>query len=176
MKIEKLNENQILFILSQDDLASNKISVHSFMANSKETQDFLLHILEIAESNYNFLLKDSTFSIEAMAIMNNSFIFTITRTLKNNSDCTPVENAITAPLSVFRFDSLDDFNDFFSYSKDYFHNTFENINLYYYQSSYFLILNENNFPSKFFLLLSEFASKSCSDIISKIYEFGSILI
>ena len=49
MKFEKLNENKIRIILSNQDLADKNIDFNSFMSNSAETQTLFLDMLEEAE-------------------------------------------------------------------------------------------------------------------------------
>ena len=47
MKIEKLNENKLKIMFDYTELEENNISIHSFLANSKQTQEFFLAILNI---------------------------------------------------------------------------------------------------------------------------------
>ena len=55
MKFEKLNENKIRIILSNQDLADKNIDFNSFMSNSAETQTLFLDMLEEAEEKVKAL-------------------------------------------------------------------------------------------------------------------------
>lgn len=67
MRIEKLTENKIRITLNLDDLKENNIDLHDFMANSPETQDLFLNMLDKAESEIGFITKNYKLMIEALA-------------------------------------------------------------------------------------------------------------
>ncbi len=79
MKFEKLNEDKIRITLSSQDLAEKDIDFHSFMSNSIKSQDLFLDILEEAEKKVGFVTKDYKVRIEALAMNDGNFIFTVTR-------------------------------------------------------------------------------------------------
>ena len=81
MKFEKLNEDKIRITLSSQDLIDKDIDFHSFMSNSIKSQDLFLDILEEAEKKVGFVTKDYKVRIEALAMNDGDFIFTVTRTL-----------------------------------------------------------------------------------------------
>ena len=54
MRIEKISDNKIRFILNMEDLEEKNIDFHSFMANSIETQDLFLDMLDKAEEEIVF--------------------------------------------------------------------------------------------------------------------------
>ena len=70
MQIEKLNENKIRITLNLQDLKENNIDLHSFMANSIESQDLFYNMLDKAEKEVGFETKDYKLMIEALAIPN----------------------------------------------------------------------------------------------------------
>ena len=84
MKIEKLTENKIKITLNIDDLDENNINLHSFMANSFETQDLFYTILDKAEKEVGFITDNYKLMIEALSSSDGTFILTITR-LKQES-------------------------------------------------------------------------------------------
>ena len=49
MQIEKINNNKLKVILNIDDLEENNIDLNTFMANSLESQELFLDILDLAE-------------------------------------------------------------------------------------------------------------------------------
>ena len=79
MKFEKLNENKLRIIISSQDLLDKHIDFHSFMSNSLETQDIFLDILDKAEKEVGFITKNHKVRIEAFAMNNEDFIFTVTK-------------------------------------------------------------------------------------------------
>lgn len=79
MKFEKLNEDKIRITLSSQDLVEKDIDFHSFMSNSIKSQNLFLDILEEAEKRVGFVTKDYKVRIEALAMNDGDFIFTVTR-------------------------------------------------------------------------------------------------
>ena len=79
MKIEKLNDDKIRITLNMEDLREKDIDFHSFMSNSIKSQDLFLDILEEAEKKVGFITKDYKVRIEALAMNDGNFIFTVTR-------------------------------------------------------------------------------------------------
>ena len=84
MKFEKLNENKIRITLSTQDLIEKDIDFRSFMSNSIKSQDLFLDILEEAEKKVGFVTKDYKVRIEALAMNDGDFIFTVTRLVERN--------------------------------------------------------------------------------------------
>ena len=82
MQIEKLNENKIRITLNLDDLKENNIDLHSFMANSIETQDLFYSMLDRAEKEVGFKTQNYKLMIEALAIPNRKFCFNCNKAFK----------------------------------------------------------------------------------------------
>lgn len=121
MKFEKLNENKLRIIVSTKDLIEQHIDFHAFMSSSLETQDIFLDMLDKAEKEVGFITKNYKVRIEAFAMNNENFIFTVTR-LTDSREKEPMKlpkvkfrrKKVTASLqqSVYRFSSFDDFCNF----------------------------------------------------------------
>ena len=79
MRIEKISDNKIRFILNMEDLEEKNIDFHSFMANSIETQDLFLDMLDKAEEEVGFKTENYKLMIEAIATSDGKFILTVTR-------------------------------------------------------------------------------------------------
>ena len=60
MKIEKINENKIKIMFDSKELEENHISLHSFLSNSIEAQKLFLAILDIADEEFQTLLRITT--------------------------------------------------------------------------------------------------------------------
>ena len=174
MNIEKLNENKIRITLNMDDLEAKKVDYHSFMSNSIESQQLFLDMLEEAEKKVGFITDDYRIMVEALALANGNFIFTITRSLpelssekikKKKIHIKRKINYLNNNKSIYCFQNFDDFC-LFCHSlnitmPNQYENIIQNTSLYYYKNKYYLIFSNVNKDSKL--------SKSISSIIS---EFG----
>ena len=84
MKIEKLNEDKIRITLNLEELKNKNVDFHSFMSNPIETQSFFLDMLDEAEREIGFSTENYRIAIEALAMSNGNFIFTVTRIQEQN--------------------------------------------------------------------------------------------
>ena len=193
MKFEKLNENKLRIIISSQDLLDKHIDFHSFMSNSLETQDIFLDILDKAEKEVGFITKNHKVRIEAFAMNNEDFIFTVTKLSEKNEKeiykqtklkfkRKKTENSILQ--SVYKFACFDDFLSFTASLKN---SNIKNIGifsksviLYTYKNNYYLVLNNINeqykYNKKIFTLLTEFSSyiNNSELFASKLVECGKI--
>lgn len=131
MQIEKVNNNKLKVTLSSNDLKECNIDLNTFMANSLESQDLFLDILDLAEEKFNFYVDNSKLVIESISLANNIFIFTITKLADFKT--TDSQNYI------YCFDNFDQFSDLLSSINQ---NNFAH--LYTYQNKFYLIINKNN--------------------------------
>ena len=174
MNIEKLNENKIRITLNMEDLKSKKVDFHSFMSNSIESQKLFLDMLEEEEKKVGFVTDDYRIMVEALALANGNFIFTITRSLPEfSSEKTKKKkvhikrktNYLNKNKSIYYFQNFDDFYLFCHSLNTTMPNKYEDIiqntSLYYYKNNYYLIFSNVNENPKL--------AKSISSIIS---EFG----
>ena len=127
MKFEKLNENKIRIILSNQDLADKNIDFNSFMSNSAETQTLFLDMLEEAEEKVGFITRDHKIKIEALAMADGDFVVTVTRFGKKDENDVVIPNknkkikvrrktnTLNSENLVYEFKDFDDFCLFSSY-------------------------------------------------------------
>lgn len=193
MKIEQLTDNKIRFIFNLKDLEENNIDYHSFMANSIETQDLFLNMLDKAEKEIGFSTKNYKLMLEAIATSDGNFILTVTRLSQEVEKSSPKKvqikrksNKPSKSLTIYKFDSFDCFCDFCTYLntsplKDLIPKL-KNSKLYSYKNDYFLVLNNINISleklKSLHLLITEFASFSNNtDLFErKLLEYGKIII
>lgn len=188
MKIEKLDENKIRVTFNGTDLEKKNMTVHSFMANSIESQSLFLDILDEAEREVGFETDNYKLSIEALALSNGSFILTVTRVEKENLASTRVqarrkEIFETTDKLVYKFSGFDDFCNFENFlftSLPKFNNYFSNSNLLYKYGNYFFLVLENlkpEFTKAISPIISEFAVfvDNSDLIINKLKECGSLV-
>ena len=195
MKFEKLNENKIRITLNNQDLIEKNIDFHSFMSNSKESQNLFLDMLDEAEKKVGFVTKDYKLRIEALAMSDGNFILTITRFGKSvdTNTKTPKNKQLKIKRKNFdeiseqliykfsNFDNFCNFADFISKSSN-FNNIAKNIVLYYYHDSYYLYISkinsENTNIKKLYSLITEFGTYiGNSDIMArKLNECGKLIL
>ncbi len=141
MQIKKIDTNKLKVILNANDLKENNIDLNTFMANSLETQELFLDILDLAEEEFNFYVGNSKLIIESISLANNIFIFTITKLndYKNNN----------SQNYIYCFDSFENIANIFSFidKKDF-------SNIYTYNNMFYFIVNKNN---KLNIILNEFS-------------------
>lgn len=142
MQIEKINNDKLKVILNTNDLKENNIDLNTFMANSLESQDLFLDILDLAEEEFNFYVDNSKLIIEAVSLANNVFIFTITKL----SDYKMLDSL----NYIYCFENFDDFSNILPFSNQ---NMFEH--LYTYQNKFYLMIDKKDSMN---YLLEEFSS------------------
>jgi len=188
MKIEKLDDNRIKIILSLNDLEKKHIDFHSFMSNSIKTQELFIDILKEAEKKIGFVTKNYNLHIETFATSNGNFIFTITRV--NLINIPKKQKLIykrkivktNKELSIYMFNSFDDYCNFCSCLQSLRSYYLGNSTLIRYNSKYYLILNDievNSVYSKlFFTYVLEFANLCDTPnlLVSILLEHGEKLI
>ena len=131
MQIEKINNNKLKVVLNINDLEENNIDLNNFMANSLQSQELFLDILDLAEEQFNFYVHDSKLIIESISLANNIFVFTITKlneTTDNNS-----------ANYIYCFENFDDIANILEYINPN--------NLFKYNDKYYLISNNENVNS-----------------------------
>lgn len=160
MQIEKLNDDKLKVVLNKKDLKENDIDLNTFMANSLDSQELFLDILDIAEEKFNFYVDDSKLLIESISLANDIFIFTITKVNENISTNTSINN-------IYCFNSFDHLAD-----------ALKLINLsinkiYTYNNRFYLILDKDNDSN---YILNEFSDyKIYSDYLENIFiEHGTL--
>ena len=160
MQIEKLNDDKLKVVLNKKDLKENDIDLNTFMANSLDSQELFLDILDIAEEKFNFYVDDSKLLIESISLANDIFIFTITKVNENISTNTSINN-------IYCFNSFDHLAD-----------ALKLINLsinkiYTYNNRFYLILDKDNDLN---YILNEFSDyKFSSDYLENIFiEHGTL--
>lgn len=193
MKFEKLNENKIRIIVSTQDLIEKHIDFHSFMSSSLESQDIFLDILDKAEKEIGFVTKNYKVRIEAFAMNNEDFIFTVTRiTEKNETEPNKYgkvkfkrkKATVSMKLAVYKFSCFDDFCQFAlavqNSSIKSINNACKSIILYTYKNYYYLTFSDINveykYYNKLFSLITEFSTyvNNSELFASKLCECGKV--
>ena len=197
MKIEKITKNKIRIILKQQDFKDKNINLQKTFLNSNNSQKLLLEILNKAEKELKFETTGYKLLVESFFEENNTCILTITKFLesKNNTDIKKklklrkISENLENNLIIYEFDEFENFcnfcDSFFNTTKNTNYNeiknTFKKSQLYFYNNTYYLILNKkiNNLNYvRATSLLQEFATikKYSKNFKSKLTEHGKLLI
>lgn len=195
MKIEKLNEDKIRITLNREDLVEKDIDFHSFMANSLESQELFLDMLDEAEKEVGFVTDDYKIMIEALAMSNGNFILTVTRLVPETETGRSKKKKVhikrkvpnfNIDKTIYRFSSFEDFCNFCSSLNNdlltNLSNFVENTSLYFYENRYYLVFTKlnNNFEDikSFTSAITEFAHfVNISTLFErKLLEYGEVII
>lgn len=202
MKIEKVNDNKIKVMFNSLELEENNISVHSFLANSFESQKLFLAILDIANEEFGFNIENCKISCETISFNNKNFVTIVTKSnikSKLNSnlpynllDFADLQNdSISNELNIsihltntliYKFNNMEEVTAFCNY----FYHNFSSIvvpsSLYQYNDSLFLKIDTKNIPNEklqnIISILSEFETNlSISELtILKLEEYSKLII
>ncbi len=190
MRFQKLNENKLKIFLSNDELP-NSSSFDDFISDSSNAKHSFIEILEKAYDEVGFDSRDYKIKIDAVAMKNGSFVFTVTKLVKiKDAKKTAVPKKIAknqdTGFVIYKFDSFDDFCNFCGYIK---RNNLPNIKLfaktielYLYNNLYYLLISNVNksYPeaSMFYSSITEFCKYHSSKklFVSVLKEKGKLII
>ena len=189
MKIEKINDNQVKFILSKHDLSDRDIKFKELEYGSEKTQELFHEMMEQASIEYDFRTENTPLMIEAIPITMDSIMIIVTKIsnlkdldaklgLFSDEEYQPRSVAKSKPVidnyaskisssrnnvAIYYFNSLD---DVISVSKKIV-GIFNGLSsVYKYNRLYFLVL-ESRQTQKAGYILSEYGQKYISNIKSK---------
>ena len=190
MKFQKLSENKLKIFLSNDELP-NSNNFDDFISDSSEAKHSFIEILEKAYNEVGFDSRDYKIKIDAAAMKNGSFVFTVTKLVKiKNAKKTAIPKKISktddSDLVIYKFDSFDDFCNFCNNLK---RKNISNIKLfakkielYFYINNYYLLIrNVNKLYEEtglFYSSITEFCKYYSSKelFVSVLKEKGKLII
>lgn len=195
MKFEKLSDTKIRVTVTIQDLVEKDIDFHVFMSNSIESQDILLDMLDEAKKQTGFDPEDYNLKIEALAMADSDFIFTITKIVpdergklsKKKFTIKRKDIDFSATQTIYCFHSFDDFCEFSQFLKDNciiedIKNIAKSVMLYTYQDDYYLLMSnicvDVANKLKFYAIITEFAKHVTNSKVfaSKLEECGTLLM
>lgn len=171
MKIEKLTENKIRIIINQNEFKNQNINLHNFLFKNIESQDLFLKILSKAKKEVDFDVEGCKLLIETFSSSDDILVFTITKYME-----TDVENSksfsrkkilsvkkkfinTNDDFKIFEFESFDDFCDLceiISKSNIILKNICKNNSLYFYNNTYYLLIENLNILNPHFTSFSNY--------------------
>lgn len=204
MKIEKISDNQIKFLLTNEDLKERQIKLSELAQGSERAQTFFREIMTEAMVDCGFDASNTPLMIEAMPASTGSVIIIVS---KVNEDAEADIAVSLTPKTKFKDDrkfkqsslieakevsqdkiqeedevfiySFKTLNDVISLSTRICKIYTSNNVLYKYQDRYFLVMNKvAKFIDKIEPIIFEYAKKHTSTIISKYHliEHAEIII
>ncbi|HAN10784.1 MAG TPA: hypothetical protein DCP90_09275 [Clostridiales bacterium] len=197
MKIEKINDSQIKFILSKTDLKSRNIELSDLAYGSEKTQQLFHDIIQKAFEDYNFNTSNTPTMIEAIPVSKTSIMIVVTKIknpleieekissiyhnqaplVKSNST---VFKSINSILSIYCFKTLDDIINMITKISNRISDV--SSSLYKYDCEYYLVfyVNSNNDAiNNLDYIISEYTDKCVTNnklFISHLSEHGELLI
>lgn len=198
MKIEKINDNQIKFFLTNDDLKERKIQLSELSKGSEKAQAFFRDIMTEAMIDCGFDASNTPLMIEAMPVSIDSIMIIVSKVNQdidsdNNVSLTPksLESRKFKQEGIVTLEKLESNYEFIKIEKDEgniyiysfiklediislsnrLNNSYEGKNiLYKFEDRYFLSLQKGtSFVDDLDNIISEYGQKHISTLISKYY-------
>ena len=170
MRIEKLNDNKLKISFTSKELEENNITVHSFLAGSNEAQKLFLALLDIANEEFGFDIRNCNISSETISFDNKDFIIFVTKKLQTSASAEkvsksssydllelvdynhaeldntlsfipPLENEDTINKIIYKFDTIEEVFLFSKYANCELPLKDLRNSLYKYNSSFFIIID-----------------------------------
>lgn len=190
MRFQKLSENKLKIFLSNDELP-NKNNLDDFITDANDARCTFLDILDKAYDEVGFNARDYKIKIDAVAMRNGDFVFTVTKLIKlgkKRKVAKPrmIPKADNLSYAIYKFDTLDDFCNFCEYIKRFnltdIHLLAKKVELYSYNDDYYLSITNINqnyeHLSKFYCSITEFCRYfSSKDLfVSVLKEKGKVIV
>ncbi len=187
MRIEKINENQIKFVLTESDLSERSLKIDELIIPSDKTQKLFKDIMDKALEEYGFESADTPLMVEAVPSSADGIMIIVTR-LKDQEDAKEKYRSLAeakdlrrfkskgihrinveeetpgeSEIMVYSFSALDDVIDL-SIRIDPLYNG--QSSLYKHNGRYFLVMESNKDLE---IILGDYGTKHVSNTLSKYY-------
>lgn len=185
MKVQKINNNKAMIILTDEELKGRKITLKDIKEGKSKAQDFFFELLEEADIIQDMDAESSQLLIEVSIMENNLFAITITKAdavddlSKIISTKNPKRFSYSVSSNLYEFNSLNDLYKFCMKVID--ENLFiGNNSLYFLNNKYFLFFDNSTIRKaafvKTFSILSEYAEKYYSKNLLVFLEHSDLVI
>lgn len=193
MKIEKLTENKIRIIINLDELSEKNIDIHTLAQNNDKAHSLFQTILNEAEKQVGFKVKNCKLLVEAFSTSEGYIVFTLT---KYKNEISPENSPKKLKFrrkslsnsyknAIYQFHDFEEFCHFCTYchfSKlSDLKNFAKNIALYEYGKFYYLVFSHINieftYTNLFYTSISEFSNLISNSLVfkSKLEEHGKVI-
>ena len=204
MKIEKISNTQVKFILSEDDLADKDIKLEDLAVSNDKTKELFQDILSQALDECGFAVDDAPLMVEALPVALDSIMIIVTKLNSENdeAECSGQEapvpiiskdlhrykrNSITvhrtdssdnSNIVIYSFKALDDVIDACVRIAFF---RFISSSLYKNNNRYYLVLQSGqkiDDSAECICILNEYGDREISNILAKFHlvEHGETLI
>ncbi len=185
MKVEKINNNKAMIVMTLAELAKRKITLKDIKEGAENVQDLFFEILEDANIIEDFAVDSSSLFVEVATSGDDIFMITVTK-----ADCIPDATSLnklpkagrvsyTVSSNIYSFSSL---NDLYSFCKKVLdEDLYIGINsLYELNGKYFLLfsnatIKKSNFV-KTFSVISEYADKYFAKQTTAFLEYAKLVL
>lgn len=187
MRIEKISETQIKFVLSQKDLEERGIRMEELSSATAKTQSLFREMMEQAMEECSFTAENTPLMIEAVPVAYEGIMVIVTKLPEGETGEAPmtlftqhkdprrfkktgfIDHSESSPddgnLCIYSFTALDDVIDV---SARLYGSYAGNSDLFKHQGKYFLVL-QNSGETDLDLVLGEYGQKHVSSALSKYY-------
>jgi adapter protein MecA 1/2 len=200
MKIEKISDSQVKFVLNKNDLVERDIKITELSYRSEKTQDLFREMMEQASVECGFEAENTPLMIEAIPVTLDSIMIIVTKVsshedveskfnllprakdngkFKKRAMLDTKENKAEKPgIYIYSFKNMDDVMNLCTRIVPVFGG---DSSMYKYNDEYFIVL-ENCSPgeisSDFEALLNEYGQKHISGVINKYHlaEHGEVIV
>lgn len=185
MKVEKINNNKAMIILTLAELAKRKITLKDIKEGAENVQEFFFEILEDANITEEFTQDSTQLFVEVTTSEDDIFMITITK-----ADCLPdiakydkpakaSRVAYTVSSNIYSFSSLKELYEFCKQVT--IDELFVGVNsLYEFNGKYFLMFSNSTIKKagfvKTFSVLSEYVDKYFSKQTTAFLEYAKLII
>lgn len=203
MKIEKISDTQVKFILSQDDLADKDIKLEDLAISNDKTKELFQDILSKALDECGFDIDDAPLMVEALPVALDSIMIIVTKLSSEDSQpkfqnqdnaSVPIiskdlhrykrnsitvhksDNSDSSNMIIYSFASLDNVIDVCVRISKL---VFTGSSLYKNNKRYYLVLQGGkNSDESFFYILNEYGEREHSNVLAKYHliEHGETII
>ena len=203
MKVEKISETQIKFVLNQSDLMNRDIRLSELAYGSEKTQQLFREMMEQAMAECHFNADNTPLMIEAVPLSTDSIMIIVTKVAETRDDekhmnllkhmreakrhlqqhsqpTIRLDRNADSPLTIYSFDSLDEAA---SASARLFGCFTGKNSLYKSNDRFYLIIHNDNPDDRLStasieMILNEYGQKHISTPLSAVYleEHGELII
>ena len=185
MKVQRLNQNKAIIIMTPEELDKRKITVKDLKEGKEKAKNFFFEILEESEISDEFGVDSSKLLIEVSQTTDELFTITITK-----ADCVPdtafssklkqIRNiSYTVSSCIYKFENIQNLYKFALKALD--ENLCIGVNsLYLLNDRYYLYFSNSTIKKgdfvKTFGVISEYSSKYYSKKNNSFFEYATLII
>ena len=102
MKVERINDVQIKFVLTKTDLDKRSLDITDLAYGSSKTQELFQDIIETASREFSFNLDDTPLMIEAVPMSKSSITIMLTKVAGSEKKVSPMAEGLINKLNEMK--------------------------------------------------------------------------